>query len=109
MDKNEIIDIFEQISNLKIPSNESNDIAETAKADSFGDTMHDVAVEIQKVMEENKLTQEDLCKLTNMSQSNISKILNGKVIPRLDTLAKIASATNTKLVVGFESIEEDGE
>jgi transcriptional regulator with XRE-family HTH domain len=43
-----------------------------------------------------------------MSQSNISKILNGKVIPRLETLQKIAEATHTRLIISFENIEGEG-
>ena len=50
-------------------------------------------------------TQEELCRITNMSQSNISKIQNGKVVPRIETLQKIAEATHTRLVISFESIE----
>ena len=42
-----------------------------------------------------------------MSQSNISKIQNGKVAPRLETLQKIAQATHTKLVICFENVEGD--
>lgn len=42
-----------------------------------------------------------------MSQSNISKIQNGKVVPRIETLHKIATATHTRLVISFESMEGD--
>ena len=56
---------------------------------------------------QNNFTQEDLCRITNMSQSNISKIQNGKVVPRIETLQKIASATHTRLVICFEDIEGD--
>ena len=56
---------------------------------------------------ENNFTQEDLCRITNMSQSNISKIQNGKVVPRIETLQKIAVATHTRLVISFESMEGD--
>ena len=59
------------------------------------------------MLDENDFTQEDLCRITNMSQSNISKIQNGKVVPRLETLHKIAEATHTRLIISFESIEGD--
>ena len=62
---------------------------------------------IPRVLDENNLTQEDLCHITNMSQSNISKIQNGKVVPRIETLQKIADATHTRLVISFESLEGD--
>lgn len=58
-------------------------------------------------MDANNFTQEDLCRITNMSQSNISKIQNGKVIPRIETLQKIATATHTRLVISFENLEGD--
>lgn len=54
--------------------------------DNSQDTLHEVlsgvSEEIQRVLDENNFTQEDLCRITNMSQSNISKIQNGKVVPR---------------------------
>jgi transcriptional regulator with XRE-family HTH domain len=71
-------------------------------------TLNGVTSEIQRVLDENDYTQEDLCQITNMSQSNISKILNGKVIPRLETLQKIAEATHTRLIISFENIEGEG-
>lgn len=63
--------------------------------------------EIQRVMDVNDFTQEDLCRITDMSQSNISKILNGKVVPKIETLQKIAEATHTKLVISFENLDGD--
>ena len=69
--------------------------------------LNGVSEEIQRVLDENSFTQEDLCRITNMSQSNISKIQNGKVVPKIETLQKIAMATNTRLVISFESIEGD--
>ena len=56
------------------------------------------------------LVQEKMCirdRITSMSQSNISKILNGKVVPKIETLQKIASATHTRLVISFENFEGD--
>lgn len=79
--------------------------------DNSNDTLHEllkgVSEEIQRVLDVNCYTQEDLCQITNMSQSNISKILNGKVVPRIETLQKIALATHTRLLISFESIEGD--
>jgi len=107
MSKNEIDAIFEQINKLKTPaSNSGTASANTANSASVA-MLNEVSAEIQRILDENKLTQEDLCKITGMSQSNVSKILNGKVAPRLDTLQKIAASTNTKLVVSFEKIGGD--
>lgn len=107
MNNEDMSSIFEQINNLKKPASESEEkITDTSK-DALREVLNGVAEEIQRVLDENDFTQEDLCRITNMSQSNISKIQNGKVIPRIDTLQKIATATHTRLVISFEGIEGD--
>ena len=73
----------------------------------LNEVMDNLSREIRRVLRESNLSQEDLCHITNMSQSNISKIQNGKVIPRIDTLQKIATATHTRLVISFERFEGD--
>lgn len=99
--------IFEQIDNLKKTVKESKEENTKISDDGLNEVLKGVSEEIQRVLDENDFTQEDLCRITNMSQSNISKIQNGKVIPRIETLQKIAGATNTKLVISFENIEGD--
>ena len=107
MSENEIDAIFEQINKLKIPASNSGTASANNANSDLSEMLSGVSAEIQRILDENKLTQEDLCKITGMSQSNVSKILNGKVAPRLDTLQKIAASTNTKLVVSFEKIGGD--
>lgn len=97
--------IFEQINNLKKPSYNSKDDKKDPKYDLI-EVLSSVADEIQRVLDENGFTQDDLCKIARMSQSNISKIQNCKVTPRIETLQKIAMATHTRLVISFENIEE---
>ena len=107
MNSEEMSSIFEQINNLKKPVLESEEkITDTSK-DVLREVLNSVTEEIQRVLDENNFTQEDLCRITNMSQSNISKIQNGKVVPRIETLQKIATATHTRLVISFEGIEGD--
>lgn len=105
MNEDNLKSIFEQINNLKKPVAESQERTKDMSKDNLQELLSGVAEEIQRVLDENDFTQEDLCRITKMSQSNISKIQNGKVIPRIETLYKIAMATNTKLVISFESIE----
>ena len=105
----EMNSIFEQISNLKKPTAEAKDKKPNASENNLREVLNNVSEEIQRVLDENNFTQEDLCCITNMSQSNISKIQNGKVVPRIETLQKIAVATHTKLVISFESMEGDDE
>ena len=103
MPNEDMSSIFEQINNLKRPTKETA-IINTEK-ESLRDVLKDVSEEIKRVMAENDLTQEDLCRITKMSQSNISKIQNCKVVPRIETLQKIAEATHTQLIISFESTE----
>lgn len=107
MNNGDINIIFEQINNLKKPVTESEEKKVDISEAALKDVLNSVSEEIQRVLDENNLTQEDLCRITNMSQSNISKIQNGKVSPRIETLQKIATATHTRLVISFESMEGD--
>lgn len=107
MNNGDMSSIFEQINNLKKPAAEAQKKAADASEDTLREVLNSVSEEIQRVLDENNFTQEDLCRITNMSQSNISKIRNGKVVPRIETLHKIASATHTRLVISFESMEGD--
>ena len=95
--------IFEQINKLEKPVMESKEVS--SGKDELREVLNNISEEIKRVLDANDFTQEDLCRITNMSQSNISKIQNGKVAPRIETLQKIATATHTKLVISFESKE----
>lgn len=105
MNNEDMNSIFEQINNLKKPVSESKERPVDNAKDTLREVLNGVSEEIQRVLDNNNFTQEDLCRITNMSQSNISKIQNGKVVPRIETLQKIASATHTRLVISFDSIE----
>jgi ribosome-binding protein aMBF1 (putative translation factor) len=105
MNNEDMQSIFEQIDKLKKPAVDSRKIITENKKDTLSDVLKGVSEEIQRVLDESDFTQEDLCRITHMSQSNISKILNGKVVPRIETLQKVATATNTRLVISFEGME----
>lgn len=107
MDNDALNLIFKQIDNLKKPETEMGEIKLENKKSDIQEILKGINQEIQRVLDENNFTQEDLCRITNMSQSNISKIQNGKVVPRIETLQKIADATHTRLVISFESMEGD--
>ena len=107
MNNGDMNSIFEQINNLKKPVTESREKVVATSEVTLKEVLNSVSEEIQRVLDENNFTQEDLCRITNMSQSNISKIQNGKVVPRIETLQKIAMATHTRLVISFESMEGD--
>lgn len=107
MSDRDLSSIFEQISNLKKPTSDSGEKKIDNAKNMLNEVMDNLSREIRRVLRESNLSQEDLCQITNMSQSNISKIQNGKVIPRIDTLQKIATATHTRLVISFERFEGD--
>ena len=107
MNNGDMNSIFEQINNLKKPVTKSKEKIVNTSEDTLREVLNSVSEEIQRVLDENNFTQEDLCRITNMSQSNISKIQNGTVVPRIETLHKIAVATHTRLVISFESMEGD--
>lgn len=107
MNNEDMKSIFEQIDNLRKPVDGAKEANMKGSEDVLSEVLKGVSEEIQRVLDENNFTQEDLCRITNMSQSNISKIQNGKVVPRIETLQKIANATHTKLVISFESMEGD--
>ena len=101
--------IFEQINNLKKPDSDSKEKTIDTSKNNLREVLNGVSEEIQRVLDANNFTQEDLCRITSMSQSNISKIQNGKVVPRIETLHKIATATHTRLVISFESMEGENQ
>ena len=107
MNNGDMSSIFEQINNLKKPATKSQEKTVDTSENALREVLNSVSEEIQRVLDENNFTQEDLCRITNMSQSNICKIQNGKVVPRIETLQKIAAATHTRLVISFESMEGD--
>lgn len=99
--------IFEQISNIKKHNVRISGNTGGREKDDLHELICGLSEEIQRVLRQNNLTQEDLCEKTKMSQSNVSKILNGKIIPRIETLQKIATVTNTRLIISFENLEEE--
>lgn len=107
MNNEDLNSIFEQIDNLKKPVTEPTEIKADKSEKALKEVLNSVSEEIQRVLDENNFTQEDLCRITNMSQSNISKIQNGKVVPKIETLQKIAAATHTRLLISFENMEGD--
>jgi DNA-binding XRE family transcriptional regulator len=54
---------------------------------------------IIKIRSEAGLSQEELAKKVGTTQSAIARMESGKVVPRLESLAKIASACGKKLEI----------
>ena len=71
MGENGIDAIYEQINKLKISTSISGAASANNTNSALSDMLSGVSAEIQRILDENKLTQEDLCKITGMSQSNV--------------------------------------
>ncbi|TXG86165.1 MAG: XRE family transcriptional regulator [Spirochaetes bacterium] len=54
---------------------------------------------LKKEMKHKGITQDDIAEKLGIKQSNISLILSGKRVPRIDTFNNIAGVLNMELVV----------
>ena len=54
---------------------------------------------LKKEMEYKGITQNDIAEKLGIKQANISLILSGKRVPRIDTFNNIAGVLNLELVV----------
>ena len=57
-----------------------------------------IAVKLHSYLKKNQLKQKDLAALMEVSPQQISKILSGKVNLTLETISKIESVTNLKII-----------
>ena len=63
--------------------------------------------EVQKFRKANKITQEDLAKMVNVTRQTIISIEQGKYIASLPLALKIAKVFNTKVEDIFSLGEDD--
>ena len=66
--------------------------------------MIDIASEIKRLRTKQKISIRKLAQLTGYNISNLSRIENGKIPPRIDTLQRILDALNAEI----EIKEKDG-
>jgi transcriptional regulator with XRE-family HTH domain len=59
--------------------------------------LHLIGKNISRIRKEKKITQEDLCGMTEMDRSYLSEIENGKANPSIKTLLAIATAMECEL------------
>lgn len=59
----------------------------------------DCVTQIKKKMDEININQKDIEDMTGIKQSNFSRMINGDVIPRLDTLMKVLHALDLNIKV----------
>jgi ribosome-binding protein aMBF1 (putative translation factor) len=63
--------------------------------------MYDFIYEMVRVRSEKGMTQAELAKRMETTQTVISRLESGKQIPNLTTIAKFAEATQTRPVINF--------
>lgn len=64
---------------------------------------HIVGANIRKARSDQRLTLNDLSRLSGVEAASLSKIENGKRDPKLSTLVEIAKALRTDLPILFQS------
>ena len=57
--------------------------------------MNTFAESVRKMMEEKKLTQKDLSRLSGVSEPSLCRYLNGAINPRMDIVINVAKALGT--------------
>ena len=68
----------------------------------------EVAWLVTRYRMDHGLTQQQLAERVGTSHSQISRIESGRHATNLDSLLRIAHALGLKLLIGFESSQEDG-
>lgn len=71
---------------------------------------YDIYKDIRKLIvserKKQNITQKELSRLTNLSQSNISNIERGMMKPTIDSLKRISDALGKRLVITFSDWED---
>ncbi len=57
-----------------------------------------IAIQINKILKERKLTQKKLAKMLNVSPQQVSKIMKGRENLTLETIAKIEEVLSIRLI-----------
>ncbi len=65
------------------------------------DIYQEIRDAIRSIRHENNITQKELAAKTGLTQANISNLEKGVSKPTIDSLKKIADATETRLVIEF--------
>lgn len=71
--------------------------------------MNEVAIRIKKELEKKGMSQKELCNITKISESAMSKYLSNNISIRSDVLAKISKALGVSMyaLMGIQEKEED--
>ena len=61
---------------------------------------------LKKLMIEREMTAADIARKTGMTQATLSRYINGKRIPRLNSVIKIAKALNVPIELLLKGVDE---
>jgi len=70
------------------------------------DILKEVRESVVRIRKSKDLSQKDLATITGISQANISKIENGRYIPSIVILKRIADGLNKRMSIEFLEEEE---
>ena len=62
---------------------------------------------LRRLREAKRMSQRDLEQRMGLSQSNISQVENGRIVPTLETLQRFAKALDVPLYKLFYSVEQE--
>lgn len=74
---------------------------ETLRMDPVEDLKIDVAIQIEKVLDETNTSRTQLSQKINRSRSWVTKVLSGETNLTLETMCTIGTALNKKVVIDF--------
>ena len=61
---------------------------------------------LKKLMIERKMTAADIARKTGMTQATLSRYINGKRIPNINSVIKIAKALNVPIELLMKGVDE---
>lgn len=68
--------------------------------------MSKFAMNLKKLMIEREMTAADIARKTGMTQAALSRYINDKRIPRLNSVIKIAKALNVPIELLLKGVDE---
>ena len=68
--------------------------------------MSKFAMNLKKLMIEREMTAADIARKTGMTQATLSRYINGKRIPKINSVIKIAKALNVPIELLMKGVDE---
>lgn len=68
--------------------------------------MSKFTMNLKKLMIEREMTAADIARKTGMTQASLSRYINGKRIPKINSVIKIAKALNVPIELLVKGVDE---